>query len=88
MEKVVETVERTGLSYNMASQLINDVNAASGQISMADQENVIYNKKLKRIADKMREKKIEEKKGRSISGLMFDERKDITRMEDNMFSRK
>ena len=53
-----------------------------------DQDNVIYNKKLKRMAVKMRERKIEEKKGRVITGVMFDERKDTSRAEDNTTSKK
>ena len=79
LEKVIETVDRAGISPNMAAQIINDVNVASGHITEENQENVVYRMKVKRMADKLRNEKVEEKKGRVVDAVMFDERKDLTR---------
>ena len=79
LEKVVETVERAGVSANMASQIINEVKVATGTITESNQNQVVYKKKFERLAKKIRKKKIEQKKGIKIKGLMFDERKDLCR---------
>jgi hypothetical protein len=77
LEKVAETVERAGISANMASQLINDVKAAAGAITDNDQENV----KLSRLLNKVRKNKMVNKKGRLVETLMFDVRKDFVKKQ-------
>ena len=79
LEKVVETVERAGISDNMACQIINDVKVALGVITKDDQSQVLYMEKMRKMKLKLRKKKIEDKKGKKVRGVMFDERKDFTK---------
>ena len=83
-EKVVETVERRGLSNNMAAHLINDTLAACGEITDKDQGEVFYKKKVERMRNKMRLDKVEETKGKAFTALMFDERKDMSKRESGI----
>ena len=48
----------------------------------------MYRKKFTRLAEKIRREKIEKKKGRKIKALMFDERKDLTRVGGYNVSRE
>ena len=49
LEKVVETVERAGVSANMASQIINEVKVATGNITEENQNEVVHKMKLVRL---------------------------------------
>ena len=55
LKNIIETVERAGISSNMACQIINDVKASTGKITTENQDGVLYSKKLDRLKNIFRE---------------------------------
>ena len=80
-EAIVETADRFGVSNNCVAHIANEIRAAEWLISNADQEKVLYSSKVEIMRKRVRKRKVTEMMGKKISGLMFDERIDKTKIQ-------
>ena len=76
MLKVMESASRANITPENFSHVYNDILVKEGKITENEQNMVMYKSKAVRLQKKLRENLIEDKKGRKVVGVMFDERKD------------
>ena len=79
--KVADTADRFNMSSYGVAHIANAVFASEGIIDSNDKDKMMYRKKIDRIRNKNRTEKIEQSKGKVLTGLMFDERIDKTLKE-------
>ena len=76
LTQLIETADRFNLSSYGVAHLSNAVLATEGLIGPNNNEGVIYRQKVDRIRKQTRVEKVEQSKGKVLTGLMFDERID------------
>ena len=80
MKPVFEEAERWNLTEQGTASMINVMNSFAGKITIEDQSRVLTPPTVHKIKRRLREEKVEERKGKCPLAAGVDERKDITKM--------